>query len=378
MNMKKNIRYIVVSLIAISMISTTSAQEESEYIERLSRIPAVIELPYNDVVKQQIERYVKDSVAVGGMIGKMNLYIETFEEALEAYGLPLELRYLPVVESALNTKAVSKAGTTGLWQIMITPAKAYGLTVNSLIDERCDPILSSKAAAHILSDQYKKFGDWTLALAAYNCGEENVRKAITRAKGATDYWEIYPYLPAETRGYVPAFIAANYIMTYYCLHGITPTNIQLPEKTDTVMVSRNIHLEQVAHYLEMTTDSLRAINPALRTDVIPGNTALTTLRLPADKVTTFIEREEEIAEYRKNELLTRRATTAVKVEEATTTTTAKKKGSTASSSAKYVTVKSGQTLGGIAKANGTTVKKIQSLNGLKGTIIRAGQKLRVR
>ena len=221
--------------------------EKEVYIERLKRIPSIIELPYNEVVQKFIDRYsgrLRHSVSY--MLGASNFYMPIFEEALETYGLPLELKYLPVIESALNPKAVSRVGATGLWQFMLTTGKQYGLKVNSLVDERRDPVKSSYAAANYLSDLYKVFGDWSLVIAAYNCGPDNINKAIHRAKGVKDYWHIYPYLPKETRGYVPAFIAANYIMTYYCDHNICPMVTRLPAKTDTVMVSRNVHHEQVA------------------------------------------------------------------------------------------------------------------------------------
>jgi membrane-bound lytic murein transglycosylase D len=162
------------------------------------------------------------------MLGASNFYMPIFEEALEAYNLPLELKYLPVIESALNPKAVSRVGATGLWQFMLSTGKRYGLEVNTLYDERRDPVKASYAAAHYLRDLYKIFDDWNLVIAAYNCGPAKVNKAIHRAKGETDYWKIYPYLPKETRGYVPAFIAANYIMNYYCDHNICPMVTELP------------------------------------------------------------------------------------------------------------------------------------------------------
>ena len=203
---------------------------KEEYIERLSRIPSVMEMAYNDVVQKFIDRYSgRLRYSVSYMLGAANFYMPIFEEALEAYKLPLELKYLPIIESALNPKAVSRVGATGLWQFMIGTGKQYGLEVNSLVDERRDPVKSSYAAARYLKALYKVFGDWNLVIAAYNCGPENINKAIRRARAAKginkddaitaadkDYWHIYPYLPAETRGYVPAFIAASYIMTYYC------------------------------------------------------------------------------------------------------------------------------------------------------------------
>ena len=360
--------------------------EKEVYIERLKRIPSIIELPYNEVVQKFIDRYsgrLRHSVSY--MLGASNFYMPIFEEALETYGLPLELKYLPVIESALNPKAVSRVGATGLWQFMLTTGKQYGLKVNSLVDERRDPVKSSYAAANYLSDLYKVFGDWSLVIAAYNCGPDNINKAIHRAKGVKDYWHIYPYLPKETRGYVPAFIAANYIMTYYCDHNICPMVTRLPAKTDTVMVSRNVHLEQVASVCNVDIEQLRALNPSYRRDIVPGLTELSALRLPQTEVGRFIDREDSVYNYRTDELLTKRALVAVNDD--VPTYTSKRSSSRKSSSrrvrssrsrGKTVTIKQGQTLSEIAKRNGTTVAKLKKLNGIKGTNIRAGKKLRVR
>ena len=291
------------------------------YIERLSRIPSVMELAYNDVVQRFIDRYTgRLRYSVSYMLGAMNFYMPIFEEALEAYQLPLELKYLPIIESALNPKAVSRVGATGLWQFMIGTGKQYGLEVNSLVDERRDPVKSSYAAARYLKALYKIFGDWNLVIAAYNCGPENINKAIRRARAANgktqegdvltpadkDYWHIYPYLPAETRGYVPAFIAANYIMTYYCEHNICPMTTRLPAQTDTIVVKRNVHLEQVAAVLGLDADMLRSLNPEYRRDIIPGLTKPSAIRLPLADAGRFIDNEDSIYNYRADELLNKR------------------------------------------------------------------------
>lgn len=363
--------------------------DKGVYVERLSRIPSVIEMPYNEIVQKFIDRYsgrLRHSVSY--MLGASNFYMPIFEEALEAYNLPLELRYLPVIESALNPKAVSRVGATGLWQFMLTTGKQYGLKVNSLVDERCDPVKASYAAAHYLSDLYKVFGDWNLVIAAYNCGPNQINKAIHRSNGERDYWQIYPYLPKETRGYVPAFIAANYIMTYYCEHNICPMTTRLPAATDTVMVNRNVHLEQVAAVCNIDVEQLRALNPSCRRDVIPGGTELSSIRLPQTDVSKFIDNEEEIYNYKSDELLAKR--TEVEVNDDTPTYTTKRRTTSRSSSrsrsrnrntsrgSKSITVKSGQTLSEIARKHGTTVKNLQRLNGIKGSNIRAGEKLRVK
>ena len=291
------------------------------YIERLSRIPSVMELAYNDVVQKFIDRYAgRLRYSVSYMLGAMNFYMPVFEEALEAYQLPLELKYLPIIESALNPKAVSRVGAAGLWQFMPATGKQYGLELNSLVDERRDPVKSSYAAARYLKALYRIFGDWNLVIAAYNCGPENINKAIRRARAAKgkiqegdvltaadkDYWHIYPYLPAETRGYVPAFIAANYIMTYYCDHNICPMTTRLPAQTDTVIVKRNVHLEQVAAVLGLDIDMLRSLNPEYRRDVVPGLTKPSAIRLPLADTGRFIDNEDSIYNYHADELLNKR------------------------------------------------------------------------
>ena len=291
---------------------------KEEYVERLSRMPSVMEMAYNDVVRKFIDRYaVRLRHSISYMLGACNFYMPIFEEALEAYQLPLELKYLPIIESALTPTAVSRAGAVGLWQFMLTTGRHYDLKVNSLVDERRDPVKSSYAAARYLSDLYKIFGDWNLVIAAYNCGPGNINKAIHRANGNKDYWQIYPYLPNETRGYVPAFIAANYIMTYYSLHNICPMTTKLPAKSDTVMVSRKLHLEQVAAVMDISIDLLRSLNPMYRRDIVPGNTELSPLRLPQAETIRFIDLQDSIYSYRASELLSNRA--EVEVKEVTTT-----------------------------------------------------------
>ena len=385
------------------------------YIERLSRIPSVMEFAYNDIVQRFIDRYSgRLRYSVSYMLGAANFYLPIFEEALEAYQLPLELKYLPIIESALNPKAVSRVGATGLWQFMLGTGKQYGLEVNSLVDERRDPVKSSYAAARYLRDLYKIFGDWNLVIAAYNCGPENINKAIHRANatkttngqtGETqtinkDYWHIYPYLPAETRGYVPAFIAANYIMTYYCDHFICPMTTRLPAQSDTVIVHRDVHLEQIAGVIGTDVDLLRSLNPEYRRDIVPGNTKPCAIRMPLADTGKFIDNEDSIYNYRVSELLTKRLVVDVNDD---VPTFSRKRSSYSRRNGRYsrrsarnsrrgaratrssrsrggssVTIQRGQTLSQIAKRNGTTVAKLRKLNGIKGNNIRAGKKLRVR
>ena len=361
------------------------------YIERLSRLPNVMEMPYNEIVQKFIDRYTgRLRHSVSYMLGASNFYIPIFEEALEAYGLPLELKYLPVIESALNPKATSHAGAAGLWQFMVATGKQYGLEINSLIDERRDPIKSSYAAAHYLKDLYNIFGDWSLVIAAYNCGPENINKAIHRADGQADYWKIYPYLPRETRGYVPAFIAANYVMNYYCEHNICPMRTTLPAKTDTVVVTKDVHLKQIADVCGIDIDELRTLNPQYRRDIVNGNNKPSVIRLPANATDTFIANEDSIYRYETDALLTRRSLVEVESSKYTTSTSSTRKSYSKSKSKKRkssrrsrtrkksVTVRSGDTLSEIAERHHTTVKKLRQLNGIKGNNIRAGKKIRVK
>ena len=359
-----------------------------EYIDRLSRMPTVMEMCYNEVVRSCIDRYMaRLRRQVSYMLGAANFYMPIFEQALDTYQLPLELRYLPIIESALNPTAVSRAGATGLWQFMLATGKAYGLEVTSLSDERRDPVKSSYAAARYLRDLYDIFGDWNLVIAAYNCGPENINRAIRRSGGKRDYWEIYPYLPKETRGYVPAFIAANYAMNYYCEHGICPMTSRLPAKTDTVMVSRNITFQQVAQVCDLDIDLVRSLNPVYRRDIIPGATAPQVLRLPVNYVARYIDMEDSIYAMAGRQVL-KRAEVAIDPRPAPQPRTRNGKNRKAArggqtttatrSSTSYVTVKSGDTLGAIARRNGTTVARLRQLNGMKGDNIRAGKKIRVK
>lgn len=375
--------------------------EPDVYKDRLRRLPTIMEMPYNNVVQKFIDRYSNElRNAVGIMLGASNFYMPIFEQALETYSLPLELKYLPVIESGLNPKAVSRVGATGLWQFMLATAKNYGLEINSLLDERCDPIKSSYAAANYLSDLYRIFGDWNLVIAAYNCGPDKLTQAIHRAGGSKDYWKIYPYLPRETRGYVPAFIAANYIMNYYCEHNICPMTTDLPAKTDTILVSRDVHFKQIAQVLNVDEELVRSLNPQYRKDIVIGYTKPSTLRLPVDKINSFIDQEDSVYAYNADVLLTKRsevevareipsyssgrtsASSSRKSYSRSKSKRSRRKSSRSSrrrrSSSKTVTVRGGDTLSEIAARNNTTVKKLKRLNGLKGNNIRKGKKIRVR
>lgn len=390
-----------------SMEDYNPVYDKETFISRLQKLPTVMEMSYNSVVQKFIDLYTtKQRRKVSFMLGAQNFYMPIFEQALDAYGLPLELKYLPVIESGLNPKAVSRVGATGLWQFMLATGKQYGLTVNSLVDERRDPIKSSYAAARYLKDLYKIFGDWNLVIAAYNAGPDKINKAIHRAGGERDYWKIYPYLPKETRGYVPGFIAANYVMNYYCDHNICPMLTDLPSQSDTIIVDKDIYFEQISGVIGISEDQLRELNPQYRKNVVNGNSQPSILRLPINYITDFIDQQDSILNYATTESQAKRAEVDVEEQQVRSTSgsskrrsyrssssssrkskyskSSKRKGKSSKSSKKSkkrqknVTIKSGQTLSEIAERNGTTVSKLRKLNGIKGSNIRAGKKIRVK
>lgn len=273
--------------------------------DRLAALPTVIDMPYNSIVKQYIEKYTKTGRRqVTALLGLSSYYMPIFEQALEEAGLPLELKYLPVIESALDPNATSKSGAAGLWQFVIVAAKGYDMEVNSLIDERRDPYISSERACRLLKDLYNTYGDWSLAIAAYNCGPGTLNKALARAGGdrrSHDFWSIYNYLPAETRGYVPAFIAANYVMTYYPEHNIYPVLATKPLVTDTVHLVQRVHFNQISAVLDIPVDELRVLNPQFRADIIPASLARPcNLILPSQQVHAYLVSEDQILDYERD------------------------------------------------------------------------------
>ena len=350
----------------------TTTLPDSVYKARLQALPCVIELPYNERVRAFILRYVKRSPKQVARLMRMSeYYFPLFEEVLGRYQLPYELECLPVIESALNPVARSHVGAAGLWQFMPGTAKLFGLEVNSLVDERMDPLKSTEAACRFLSSMYAVYHDWNLVIAAYNCGAGNVNKAIRRAGGKRDFWSIYPYLPRETRNYVPIFIAANYAMNYGQEHGICKAPVEDKALlTDTILTTRRMHLQQVSENLGIPMDELRRLNPQYSRDILPGGTAYA-LCLPAEKVGAFIDQEERILAYKADSLINNRR---AEIDLAKVTSIS---GAYRVNGVTYYTIKRGDTLGGIAKKFHCTVKQLKQWNGLKNDNIREGKKLKI-
>lgn len=343
---------------------------DSVYTNRLYRMPTEMELSFNSVVKSHIEMYAnRRREQVSYMLALSDYYFPMFEQALDKYGLPLELKYLPVIESALNPVAVSRAGATGLWQFMLYTGKGYGLEVNSLVDERRDPYKATEAAVRYLKDLYAIYGDWNLVIAAYNCGPGNVNKAIARSGGKRDYWQIYNYLPRETRGYVPAFIAANYIMSHYADHQICPAHsYNTTTALDTVYVKERIHLEQIAGVLNVSISELRRMNPQFRRDVIPGDYKAYALVLPSEKMYAFIDKNSEIINFNRDRYLTHRSST----DEYLGNMISAASGNSANV---YYRVRKGDNLSAIAGKNGISLSQLKSWNGLRSNRIGVGKRL---
>jgi membrane-bound lytic murein transglycosylase D len=351
---------------------------DSVYIRRLTAMPSIISLPYNDIVRNYIVYYMqKHPRHSAKMLGLADYYLPMFEEILDAYNIPLEMKALPIIESALNPVAVSRAGATGMWQFMLATGRRYGLTINTYVDERRDPIASTFAAAKYLTALYSMFQDWTLALAAYNCGEGNVLKAIARAGGKQDYWEIYPYLPRETRNYVPLFVAANYAISYYKEHRIVPEPAVINVNADTFMVNSKLHFEQIANTINIPVATLRNLNPQYKRDIIPGNERPYELRIPSEYTNAFIENERKI--YGHNEEKYFNPNIVVNPASAAKSDKPAKRNSGKSSSRKAVhQVKSGESLGIIAGKYNVSLSDLCSWNSLMAnSTIYPGQKLTV-
>ena len=332
------------------------------YIERIEKMNSFITLPYNEVVRNYIILYSeKMPTKMSHILGLCNYYMPIFQEVLNKYDLPEELKAMAVIESALNPVAVSRAGAKGMWQFMYSTAKMYGLHIDSFVDERLDPFKSADAAARYLEDAYEIFGDWNLAIASYNCGAGNVNKAIRRSGGKRAFWDIYPYLPRETRGYVPAFVGALYAMTYYKEHGIKPEAVEMPIRVDTFKINKMMHLKQVSELVGIPLEEVKNLNPQYTHDVVPGNSREYLLRLPYTYTNSFIANEDSLYTYKADQYLS--------------PATLKKIVDGADGERIVYKVKSGDYLGRIASKYRCSVAQIKKWNGLKSNNLRVGQKL---
>ena len=365
-------RYL--ALDSISRRRTVADPSDETLTDRLMRLPTIIEMPFNSVVRNNIELYAKRNPSTTErVIGRSLYYMPIFETALQRYGLPSELKYLPIVESALVPTARSRAGALGLWQFMPATAGDMGLEINSLVDERCDPLRASDAAARYLKALHDIYGDWGLTLAAYNYGPGNVNNAIRRSGTAKrDFWSIYNQLPSETQNYFPRFIAATYIMNYFGDHGISPALAKKPIVTDTVHVNRRVHFQQIADVLDIPIEEIRFLNPQYIADIVPGNIHTYVLTLPSVQAECYVANEDSIVNHNA-ELYARldRVTPGGQI--------------SAGGSGEYVTelvvkyhtVRKGETLKSIARAYGVTAASIRKANGIRGNRLKKGRRLKI-
>ena len=344
----------------------TSNIPDEVYIENLKKMNSFISLPYNSVVKNYIILYTERMPKrAASMLGLASYYLPIFENIFDSYGLPKELAAMAIIESALNPFAVSSANAKGLWQFIYSAAKQYNLQVDSYIDERFDPEKSCDAAARFLKDSYTIFGDWALAISSYNCGPGNVNKAIKRA-GSRDFWSIYPYLPKETRGYMPSFVGALYMLKYYQNYNIVPDKPSMPAHVDTFMIHKNLHFEQISEVIGIPVPELRQLNPQYLRDIIPGDSKGMLLRLPYNYTAAFVDNEKTIYNYKDsiffNPIVYSRY----------------KSGDEGGGSTRiYHKVRKGQTLASIAKRYGVTVSQIKDWNNIsaKTKTVKTGRTL---
>ena len=364
-------RYFKDYVMAAERIDTTlsTSNMDSIYVERLNALMSPIPLEYNRDVRTAIERYTSSSFS--RIMSFAYYYFPMLEEELILAGMPVELRALAIVESGLNPLATSRMGAKGLWQFMPSTGKEYGLEINSLVDERCNPRLATKAACRYLKTMYNLYGDWTLAIASYNCGPGNVNKAIIRAGGSPkdydgSFWDVYAGLPRETRSYVPLFMGATYAFAYHEAHGIKYSTPAMPLAVDTIMITRPLHLEQVSSTIDVSLELLQMLNPEYRLSIIPVTTKAYPLTLPMERITEFVEMQDSI--FAKDSLYLGDYIIHANIE--------KKRNE--APPATYHVVKKGDTLGAIARKYGRTVKQLMNWNGIKNAnSLRVGQRLRV-
>lgn len=357
----------------------SSNVSDAEMMRRLSAMNSFITLPYNDVVKNYIILYSERMPSkMGRVLGLSTYYFPIFEDILLRYGLPQELKYMAIIESMLNPVATSRAGARGIWQFMYQTGVGYGLEINSFVDERLDVEKAVEAAARYLRDAYRTFGDWALAISSYNCGAGNVSKAIRRADGKRDFWSIYPYLPKETRGYVPAFVGAMYAMSYYREYGIVPQQMGMPVQTDTFMIRRNLHFDQIEAVVGVPKEELQNLNPQYVNDIIPGNNHPYVLKLPYTWTSSFLEADRDsLYAFKADSLLSGKVLAAQSSGRSGSRTSGSRTSGSGTSQQQRIAykVKSGDYLGKIASRYGVTVNQIKSWNNLRSNNIQVGQTL---
>ena len=364
-------------------IRFTSNVSDAEMMRRLEAMNSFIKLPFNEQVKNYIILYSERMPSkMGRVLGLSTYYFPIFEDILLRYDLPQELKYMAIIESMLNPVATSRAGARGIWQFMYQTGSAYGLEINSFVDERLDVEKAVDAAARYLRDAYKTFGDWALAISSYNCGAGNVAKAIRRADGKRDFWSIYPYLPKETRGYVPAFVGAMYAMTYYREYGIVPQRMGMPAQTDTFEIRRNLHFEQINGVVGVPVDVLQNLNPQYIHDIIPGNDHPYILKLPYNWTGPFMDaNRDSLYAFKADSLLSHTKVLQDKGSGKSTgkssgkSTGSKTSGSSNNQQRIAYKVKSGDYLGKIASKYGVSVNQLKSWNNLRSNNIQIGQTL---
>lgn len=350
---------------------------DSVYMSRLGSIATLIELPYNEVIKKYIEYYTGPRRRmVEKLLGLSQYYFPMIEQTFDAAGIPLELKYLAVVESALNPSALSKQGASGLWQFMLPTGKHYGLEISTLVDERRNPVKSTQAAANYLKSLYNIYKDWTLAIAAYNCGPGNVNKAIQRSGGRKDYWAIYYNLPKGTREYLPLFIALNYIMNYHLDHEICPSVCPIALDMDTLRINKTLHFSQVSKITGISVEELRAFNPQFKRDIIPGSQKPYVLRLPITSMMRFIAFEDSVLNNNIAQDRQMRSTVQLGISTISKSSTGGSSTGGNTSAVKH-TIKDGESLGVIAKRYNVKVEDLKRWNNLTNINIRAGKTLLV-
>lgn len=351
--------------------TTVLQYPDSVYYTRLGKINSIIQLPYNNIIRNHIHVYtIRQREKFCAVLGLMDYYFPMFEDIFDSYGLPAELKYMAVIESALNPNAVnSRSHATGLWQFMYSTGRMYGLTINSVIDERRDPVKSTHAAAKYIRDLYKVYNDWMLVIAAFNCGPGNVNKAIRRSGNKKDYWEIYYRLPRETRGYIPQYVAAAYGMNYYREHNLVPLPLNIPVAVDTIMVSRDVHLAQISEVMDIPLGELKALNPQYRTGLIPGSSKPLALTLPMTHLGDFIDLNDTIRRYKPDVYLNK--STQIADPTRSSYLPADVKGKT-----KLIyTVQEGDNLGFISGWYNVSLSDLRYWNNIYRNTIRIGQKL---